>query len=162
LFGLKGEFPPMCLELKFDRMGLKGFKQPYRGKDIGRLINQDGISALIVAKSGPLQRSLEAVLIRIDQINGVKQTDDLASTLRALPEHNPKLVLVDTSFSTYGALVLVKLIKAQQPGCRCLVLVDDVQDRQEAEEAGADLALVKGLPAEKLFEGIERLLADLY
>jgi DNA-binding NarL/FixJ family response regulator len=109
-----------------------------------------------------LQRSLQAILTVIDQISSVRQTDDLASTLRVLAECHPRLVLLDTSLSAYRASALVKLIKAQEPQCRCLVLADDVQGRQEAEEAGADLALVKGLPAEKLFESIERLLVEPY
>jgi len=124
------------------------------------LINQDGISALIAAKPGPLQRSLQAVLAAMAQIKTVRQADDVASTLRVLAECHPGLVLLDTNLSTNGAAALVKMIKAQEPRCCCLVLADDVQGQREVECAGANLALVKGLPAEKLLESIERLLTE--
>jgi DNA-binding NarL/FixJ family response regulator len=107
-----------------------------------------------------LQRSLHAVLAAMTQIKTLRQADDIASTLTVLAECHPALVLLDTSLFANEASALVRLIKVQEPGCRCLVLADDIPGQREAESAGANLALVKGLPAQKLLESIERLLTE--
>jgi DNA-binding NarL/FixJ family response regulator len=98
------------------------------------------------------------MLTIMPQIETVDQASDAWSALRAVGACRPALVLLDVSLANDEITNLVELIKAEGPQSRCLVLADDVQQQREAQSAGADVALVKGFPAAKLFETIEELL----
>jgi DNA-binding NarL/FixJ family response regulator len=115
---------------------------------------------LLAAKPGPLRESLQALLLMVPKIDTVSQVGDAPSILRAVVEHHPALVLLDTSLSGDKVSTVVKMIKANGSRSRCLVLVDNVQQQQEAESAGADVVLFKGFPAAKLFEVIKGLLSE--
>ena len=116
---------------------------------------------LIVARPGPLRDSLQVFLQTLPQIATVHLADDVPSAQRAITEYSPALVLVDTN--GFGETVWTTLahIKSRSFRSRCLVLVDSSQQQEDAMAAGADVVLMKGCPATKLFETIESLLNDL-
>ena len=122
------------------------------------MMENNGLSALIVAQPGPLRSGLHALLTVVPQIQSVDQANDIPATLEALEEDYPALVLLDAGFSDNGISHAVRSIKTVGGRSRCLVLADDIQQQQEAQAAGADVALIKGVPAAKLFEAIEELL----
>jgi hypothetical protein len=70
----------------------------------------------------------------------------------------PSLVLVDVYRFGKGVRTVLNQLKAQGIPSPCLVLVEDRQQQQEAEEA--DVVLFKGVPAAHLFATIEGLLAE--
>jgi DNA-binding response OmpR family regulator len=52
----------------------------------------------------------------------------------------------------------VRQAKAKWPRARCIFLADSVQQQVEAEAAGADAVLLKGVPPAKLIATVVRLL----
>jgi two-component system NarL family response regulator/two-component system response regulator DevR len=116
-------------------------------------------SALIAAKPGPLRHVLYTLLLAMPQLESVRQTDDATSTLQAITEHHPVLVLLDASLPGNSTLTVVKEIKAGRSPSRCLVLADNKEQQRVSLAAGADGALLKGFPAARLLEIIEELVA---
>jgi DNA-binding NarL/FixJ family response regulator len=122
------------------------------------MMTKDDVSALIAAQPGSLRVSLRALLMVMPQIETVRQTDDALATLRIAMEYRPALVLLDAEAFNGEFPEMIRTIKAGVKQSRCLILANDVQQQQKARAAGADVALVKGFPAAKLFKAIEDLL----
>jgi DNA-binding NarL/FixJ family response regulator len=68
------------------------------------------------------------------------------------------LVLLDTDLPGSEPCALLRQLKSQWPATRCIALADDVQQQQESEAAGADIALVKGFAPVQLISAVDRLL----
>ena len=115
---------------------------------------------LIVGKPCRMRDSLHILLKTVSGIDIIGHADDGSAALRMVAEHRPALVLLDTNLPGEGFSTVLMRIKGNGFRSRCLVLTDSIQQRQEAQVAGADATLVKGFPAVKLFETIERLLWD--
>jgi DNA-binding NarL/FixJ family response regulator len=98
------------------------------------------------------------MLLLMPQVECVKQVSDASLVPGAIKEHRPVLVLLDGSLPRNGVSPVVKAIKENGYQGRCLVLANDVQQQQEAESAGADVALVKGFPAARLLEIVKELM----
>ena len=113
---------------------------------------------LIVATPGNLQAGLQALLTKLPDVETLVATDE-RSTLRAVERHNPALVILDYEVSGDDYRAMVRQIKGQRPTIRCLVLVDQVEEREDALENGADAVLIKGYPALKLIAVVEELMA---
>jgi DNA-binding NarL/FixJ family response regulator len=125
------------------------------------VIKGSDMMALIVARPGPLRDSLKFFLLTLPQIATVHLADDVASALRAVAEYDPVLVLIDTNGFGETIWATLRRIKAESLRSRCLVLVDDARQQEDAVAAGADVVLVKGCPATKLFETVEGLLCSI-
>jgi DNA-binding NarL/FixJ family response regulator len=115
---------------------------------------------LIAGRPCRMRDSLHILLKTMPGIDIIGHADDGSSALRMITERQPALVLLDTNLPGEMFFTLLKRIKGNGCRSRCLVLADNVQQRQEAQAAGADAALVKGFPAVELFETIEGLLWD--
>jgi DNA-binding NarL/FixJ family response regulator len=116
------------------------------------------LSALIVAKPGPLRDGLRALMIAMPQIGAVDEVNDFSSALKMVFEHRPTLVLLDVGLISGDTWMTIRQAKARWPKARCILLADDVQQHQEAEAAGADAVLLKGFPAARLVATMVRLL----
>jgi DNA-binding response OmpR family regulator len=75
-----------------------------------------------------------------------------------LKERRPALVLLDINLPGHKVSTVLRQIKIRQPQTWCLVLTDDVRQQQMVRDAGADVVLLKGFPAARLFATIEGLL----
>jgi DNA-binding NarL/FixJ family response regulator len=115
------------------------------------------VSTLIAAKPGRMRDCLHALLKAVSHIQVIGCADDGASALKLVIEHEPDLVLLDTNLAEAQAYLVLEQIKATRPQTRCIVLADTAQQRQLAEAAGADAALIKGYRAARLAEVIENL-----
>ena len=122
-------------------------------------MTNDYPSALIVAKPGPLRDGIQALMIAIPQIEAVYETSDLSSALDMVFDRCSALVLLDSGLYRGEIRPSVRRVKAQWPEARCIFLADDVQQQREGESAGADAALLKGLPATQLVAAVVGLLA---
>lgn len=123
-------------------------------KDQGAKVTE--MSALIVAQPGPLRNSLHGFLSELPQIETVRVASDAFSAAQIVRTSQPTLMLLDTHLPTDEALTALKTFKAMGKG-QCLVLADDTRQQRRAQVAGADVALLKGYPAEKLAQVIEDL-----
>jgi len=114
--------------------------------------------ALIVARPGRLRDAWRALLMATPLIGHVHQADDEPSALGLVESVQPQLVLLDSDMADGGPWTLLQQIKADHPECGSVVLVCNLQERAQAEAAGADVVLLRGFPAERLFQVIEELL----
>ncbi len=119
-----------------------------------------GAPVLVAARPGRMRDSLQILLKMVNGINVVGHADDSSSAVRMVSMHRPALLLLDTNLPGEEISTVLKQIKANGSRSRCLVLVDSVQQRRDARTAGADVALIKGFPAAKLFEVIKGLLSE--
>jgi len=115
---------------------------------------------LIVAKPSQFREGLLAMLTSIPQIKQVGQADDGLSALKMAVQHYPALVLMDFDLSSGEVLVAtLEQIKATWPQSQGIALVHNEQEYQLAKAAGADVILMKGVPATKLLAIIKELLS---
>ncbi|HBY96095.1 MAG TPA: hypothetical protein DEP84_19420 [Chloroflexi bacterium] len=115
-------------------------------------------SIVIIARPSLLRDGLQAVLTAIPQTEIVGQVADGASALTVVSEQHPALVVFESDRPGKEVWTVLQHIKAESPETCCIVLTDDAGQQGAATAAGADLALLKGFPAEKLFATIEHLL----
>ncbi|MCP4542699.1 MAG: response regulator transcription factor [Chloroflexi bacterium] len=116
------------------------------------------ILTLIVARPGPVRDGLRALLTAIPQVTNLQEIDDASSALRIVKEHCPALVLISVDLPSGEFWSLLAQIKAQHPQTRSILLVNDVQQQELAQTAGADGVLLQGAPASKLSATIKHLL----
>jgi two-component system nitrate/nitrite response regulator NarL len=120
----------------------------------------DTVSTLIAAKPGRMRDCLQALLKVVSQIKVIGRADDGASALKLVTELEPALVLLDTNLAEAQVYPVLEQIKATRSQTRCIVLADSIRQRQLAEAAGADAALIKGFRTANLIEVIERLASE--
>ena len=116
--------------------------------------------ALIVARPGPLRNSLQALMTTMPQIEILAETSDPSALLRMGAEIQPDIVLLDADLPQEQVCAALRQIKEEWSQTRSIVLVEDSQQQQELQAAGADVALLKGHPAAKLVATIEGLLSQ--
>jgi len=114
---------------------------------------------MIVAKPGVERDGFQAVLTAIPRAQVMDPAGDGVSALRAVAEHHPALVLLDTNLPDSQVWTLLEQVKAQWPQVQCLVLADNRQQRQTAQTAGADRVLIKGCPAKEFYANINGMLS---
>ena len=114
---------------------------------------------LILAMPGDLQTSLQMLLSLLSDV-AVLVTAESSSALQAIERYAPALVIMDFALPEEDQPNGANRIKARWPTTPCLVLVNDEQQFQKAQNTGADLVLFKGYPAAKLLATIEDLLSQ--
>jgi DNA-binding NarL/FixJ family response regulator len=119
-----------------------------------------GASALIIAGPGPLRDGLQALVGTMPQVGKVDVLSDTRSPSQAEIDLHPTLVLLDAEMAEDRAWLMVRHAKGRWPQARTIILVGSVEQRQEAEAAGADVVLLAGFPAGRLVAAIVRLLSQ--
>ena len=120
------------------------------------------MSALIVARPGPLREGLRAALAAACSIGSVREADSTVVALeKAAPQQiAPRLVLLSADGTVDQTLAEVKQIQGRWPKTRFIILVDTVQQQQRARAAGAGEVLVKGVRADEFLMRITELLHE--
>ena len=113
---------------------------------------------LVVAKPGPLRDSLVTLLKALPSVGSVEQAHTAATALQMVEAKLPALVLVDSNLPGGEAWTVLGQLKARRPAIRCVVLSETMQHYRQAEAAGANRALLTGIPAPKLSVALEGLL----
>ncbi len=116
--------------------------------------------AFIVAKPGPLREGLRAALSAMPCMNVVGEVDAAISALRIRPDPAPALIVFSAESPDPGALDAWQEIRAHWPEAQCIILAETVQQQEEARAAGADLVLLKGFAAARLFAAVETLFGE--
>jgi len=112
---------------------------------------------LIVSPPGDLQIGLQALLSSHLDVD-VLAVGDGYSVLKVIERQSPALVILDQDIPGDTISMLIHETKTSWPEIKCIVLVNDDQDRQNFVDAGADLIIVKGLSGAKIIAEIKRLL----
>jgi DNA-binding NarL/FixJ family response regulator len=116
-------------------------------------------TALIVDRPDALRSGLQALMATILSIEIVGVASDVAEAQGTISQRCPDLLLLDASLPGGEAPLAIQTLRIACPQTRCVVLADDVEQQQAAESAGADVVLLKGVPAAKLVATIEDMLA---
>lgn len=115
--------------------------------------------ALIAARPGRMRDSLQALLAAMPRIGAVDETDDGEATLDKVGVRRPALLLLDTNLSEGQVWNVLRHVKSRWPQTRCVILAENVRQRETALAAGADGVLIKGFSTAKLYVMIDELLA---
>ena len=115
-------------------------------------------TVLIVAKPGELRDGLSALLAAMGKVGRITQADDGQAALALIGQSCPQVAVLDWDPTGGDFPTLLKRIKAECPGTKCLVFTDGVEQQREAESAGADVTVLKGFPAARLVQTLSRLL----
>jgi DNA-binding NarL/FixJ family response regulator len=128
---------------------------PHRARDE----EDSAMTVLVAARPGPLRESLHALLQAMPQVREVLLLGASASLTETIAVRRPALVVWDGDLANGAMAACRESIRAAAYGHRCLVLANSVQQQEEAQRAGADLAVLKGHPAAELARAIAQLLA---
>jgi two-component system response regulator DevR len=109
---------------------------------------------LVAAKPGLMRNSLLAFLRATPGVDIVAVEGKTAAALLLARSLRPNVFLVDTNLVDEGALEIVRQLKAEQPGLRCIVLSDNLLQQQQSLQAGASQALIKGFLDDRLREAV--------
>lgn len=110
---------------------------------------------VLVADDRARSRSgLRAVLDLWPEIVVVGEAADGREALRQVEALRPDVVLMDARMPLLGGVAAARLVKAQWPEVRVVVLTMHAGCRAEALAAGADAFLIKGCPREDLLRAI--------
>lgn len=112
------------------------------------------VLALIAVVPGTLQNGLMALMTTTPLISALLVAEEASLLLRMVKDHRPALIVLDMDFP--DAQMLLKQIKSSWPLIRCILLVENVDQKKGAENA--DAVLIKGFTVETLFAIIEDLL----
>lgn len=107
----------------------------------------------------PLTRSGIASLLRAHGHEVVAQAGNGREALEKIGQVAPDLILMDILMPEMGGLEATRLIKAQHPELKIVMLTvsDDEQDLYEAIKSGADSYLLKDLEASQFFEALDAI-----
>lgn len=107
----------------------------------------------------PLIRNGIASLLRAHGHEVVAEANDGRDALRLVGESSPDLILMDIRMPGMGGLEATRLIKAQHPDSRIVMLTisDDENDLFEAVKSGAHGYLLKDLEAPQFFEALDSI-----
>ena len=119
---------------------------------------KERVTVLIIAKPGQVRDGLHALLHAIPGVDVVDRPCDGMLNANFLAEYNPALILVDCNLVDTRMLDALWRLKTQDPEIRFLILVEDVEQWQLAQDTGFDHVLIKGSSAEKLAKTVRELL----
>ena len=114
--------------------------------------------ALVTGNPGTFQNGLLALITTFPQISSVIVAEEIESALRMMEIHNPKVVIMDTTFPNVGEVI--KEIKTNWPHIFLIVLAESNSEEIEAEAKGADTVLLKGFSPRILIEIIEKFIEN--
>ncbi len=107
----------------------------------------------------PLVRNGIASLLRARGHEVVAEAGNGREALATVGKISPDLVLMDIRMPEMGGLEATRLIKAEYPNIKIVMLTvsDDEQDLFEAVKSGAHGYLLKDLEAAQFFEALEAI-----
>ena len=109
---------------------------------------------LIVDDRTQTREGLKALLATAPAVQVVGEAADGREAMHLIEARQPDVVLMDASMPVMDGLEATRLIKAQWPQIKVIVLTIHTALRAEALTVGADVFLVKGCPAGELLAAI--------
>ena len=112
---------------------------------------------LISVSSSILSGGLHSLVRSSCRSMQIVHVEDTAAMPQMVRDLEPQVVMLDTTLYDSDISATLEAVHESCSHTRCVVLVDNAQQVIEAEEAGADLAILKGFPAQKLAAALSAL-----
>jgi DNA-binding NarL/FixJ family response regulator len=106
-----------------------------------------------------MRNSLISLIASLPTVDLVAECRDLASLSRIGPQIQPDLLVVTAGHPAANLTQMIAYKRSAWPAGKSLVLAENVQQKREAEQAGADMVVLEGTRAAELVELINCLLA---
>lgn len=109
------------------------------------------MTQIMIVEDNP--RARQALKALMSMQTGIKVTGDASNGLKAInaiEQQHPDLILMDMRMPVMDGLEATKIIKANWPQIKVVVMTIYPDCRSEALGAGADAFLIKGCPLEEL------------
>jgi len=116
--------------------------------------------ALIVARPGPLRDGIEALLASVSQVEVVGKVELASTALSIAAERQLDLLLLDAGLAGGESGRLLQICRHQHPRLCCIALADNAEQERVAKASGVDAVFLKGFPADRFVETVEKLLSD--
>ncbi len=116
---------------------------------------------IIVAKPGRLRDGLHSLVVALPHVEVIGLASDGHSALAMAKEHQPSLILLDSSLPESEVFSIIREIKAITTQTRCILLAEKTQQYQPAMQTGVDEVLFRGFTAAELFGAIQQSLSHL-
>lgn len=110
---------------------------------------------LVVSRDASLRDGMVTLLSSIPEIVEISQARNRFEALQSIEANTPQLVIVDL---VEGRLEVLHEIQIRWPRVKTLLLVEGMHQQTQSQVAGADVALIKGYPAQELIETVQALL----
>jgi DNA-binding NarL/FixJ family response regulator len=97
-----------------------------------------------------LREILAALLASLPHVELLPLADDAARAMEQFGHSRPSVVLLDYELAGSAALSALRSLKSDDPGVRCVVLVNSYKAELLARSAQADAVLYKGFSVQDL------------
>lgn len=119
------------------------------------------VPTFIVAQENRMSNSLRALLLSIPGIEIANQLVNASSALKAINGlGTPTLIVLDTNLPDGDVKKVLEAFKAEPSRVKCIVLVNNTQEKKMVEAMGAASALLKGFSAAELWTAVKGLLLE--
>jgi len=99
------------------------------------------IGVIIVAVPGTWQKMLMRNLASQPSVDTLAVAHGSLSAMQLAEEHDPDLILIDSSIPTDDAVALIEKLKREKPQTKSIVLTDTSHQGRRYKLAGADYTL---------------------
>lgn len=113
---------------------------------------------LIVSATSTLQEGLGALMASIPGVEELQQIQGAAQALHMMEQRQPDLVVLDMEGLEAETSDILAFIRRHKSATKSLLLVGGTRQQTQVQVAGADVALIKGYPAQELVETVQALL----
>ncbi len=112
----------------------------------------------VIADDSPLSlAAMRALLATWPACEVVGEAVSGQTALALIEERRPDLALLDVQMPAPDGLAATRLVKARWPGVKVVLISIEERYRMEAEAAGAEAFVSKGVVAERLLPTLEAL-----
>ena len=118
------------------------------------------IRILVVDDQPRARQSLKTLLATCPQVKEVREAALAREAVRLIQESQPDVVLMDVQMPEMNGLQATRLVKAQWPQVKVIILTLYAEYAAEARAAGADAFICKGEPAGKLLTTLITVATD--
>ena len=115
------------------------------------------IQAVIAARPGIGREVLRAIVGLLPQIEVAGIVGGGLSVLNLVQKNPPSLLIIDSGLPEDEMVALLTHIKQDQPQIRCLVLAETTRQQATFMALGADAAVLRSEPTERLTEALDNM-----
>lgn len=117
-----------------------------------------GLTAVIVARPGPVRDAWRALLAALPRVRDIEQVEAAPAALQAVARLRPALIVIDADLVERAPAEVLGQIQALAPATRRVVFTERPED---LPAGAAELLVAAGTAAGEVAAALENLLAEL-